>query len=218
MSECPPGFILEYVNKSCTCEKVLLDHGLQCNLDTLTVFRNEQSWVSVTYENVNYNRSHGAIIHEHCPHDYCRTDDESLILNLEYPNVQCNYNRSGVLCGGCSTGLSDVLGSSLCKKCSNLWLLPLIPGVLMAGILIIVLLMVLNLTVSSGTLNGLIFYANVIRASNATYFQSSSGCFLSTFIAWLNLDLGIETCLYNGLDAYVKTWLQFFFHCMSGFC
>ena len=33
----------------------------------------------------------------------------------------------------------------------------------------------------------------------------------STFIAWLNLDLGIEICFYNGLDAYVKTWFQFLF-------
>ena len=33
----------------------------------------------------------------------------------------------------------------------------------------------------------------------------------STFIAWLNLDLGIELCFYNGMDAYFKTWLQFLF-------
>ena len=33
----------------------------------------------------------------------------------------------------------------------------------------------------------------------------------SVFITWLNLDLGIETCFYNGLDAYSKTWLQFVF-------
>ena len=31
------------------------------------------------------------------------------------------------------------------------------------------------------------------------------------FIAWLNLDLGIETCSFNGLDAYAKTWLQYIF-------
>ena len=31
------------------------------------------------------------------------------------------------------------------------------------------------------------------------------------FIAWLNLDLGIKTCFYNGMDAYVETWLQFAF-------
>ena len=31
------------------------------------------------------------------------------------------------------------------------------------------------------------------------------------FVAWLNLDFGIETCFTNGLDAYGKTWLQFVF-------
>jgi len=34
---------------------------------------------------------------------------------------------------------------------------------------------------------------------------------LTIFIAWLNLDLGIEICFYNGMDAYAKTWLQFAF-------
>ena len=34
---------------------------------------------------------------------------------------------------------------------------------------------------------------------------------LSVFIARLNLDFGDETCFYDGLDAYSKTWLQFVF-------
>ena len=34
---------------------------------------------------------------------------------------------------------------------------------------------------------------------------------MSQFISWLNLDLGIEVCLFNGLDGYLNTWLQFFF-------
>ena len=75
-----------------------------------------------------------------------------------------------------------------------------------------VLLIVLNLTVSVGTINGLIFYANIVRANHATFFPpNTTNSFLSWFIAWINLDLGIETCFYNGLDAYVKTWLQFVF-------
>ena len=75
--------------------------------------------------------------------------------------------------------------------------------------------MILNLTVSTGTINALIFYANIIRASQAVFFSPEmSRSFLNTlsvFIAWLNLDLGIETCFYDGLDAYAKTWLQFVF-------
>jgi len=82
----------------------------------------------------------------------------------------------------------------------------------LSGIALVVLLIVLNLTVSMGTINGLIFYANIVRANHASFFPvSTSNSFFSWFIAWINLDLGIETCFYNGLDAYVKTWLQFVF-------
>jgi len=31
------------------------------------------------------------------------------------------------------------------------------------------------------------------------------------FISFINLDLGIETCYYNGMDSYAKMWLQLFF-------
>ena len=78
-----------------------------------------------------------------------------------------------------------------------------------AGIFLVVNLIFLNLTVSIGTINGFIFYANIVRANHASFFKDSS--FLSYFIAWLNLDLGIETCFYQGLDAIAKTWLQFLF-------
>ena len=33
----------------------------------------------------------------------------------------------------------------------------------------------------------------------------------SVFIAWLNLDFGVETCFCNEMDAYSNTWLQFVF-------
>ena len=38
-----------------------------------------------------------------------------------------------------------------------------------------------------------------------------SDSFLSKFIAWLNLDVGTEMCLYDGLDSYAITWLQYFY-------
>ena len=34
---------------------------------------------------------------------------------------------------------------------------------------------------------------------------------LKTFIAWINLDFGIEICFIIGLNAFWKTWLQFIF-------
>ena len=74
----------------------------------------------------------------------------------------------------------------------------------------------LDLTVAKGTINGLIFYANVVWANKTILFTTIDALhpvqhFLYTFIAWLNLDLGIETCFFDGLNAYWKTWLQFAF-------
>jgi hypothetical protein len=31
------------------------------------------------------------------------------------------------------------------------------------------------------------------------------------FVAWLNLDIGIDVCFFDGLDTYTKTWLQLAF-------
>ena len=36
--------------------------------------------------------------------------------------------------------------------------------------------------------------------------------FITVFISWLNLDLGIDTCCsVLGMDSYIKTWLQLAF-------
>ena len=34
---------------------------------------------------------------------------------------------------------------------------------------------------------------------------------LRVFISFVNLDLGIETCFYNGMSSYAKMWFQLFF-------
>jgi len=87
-----------------------------------------------------------------------------------------------------------------------------VPAFALAGIALVAALVFLNTTVSVGTINGLVFYANIVRANQDTFFPpNKTNSFLSWFIAWINLDFGIETCFYNGLDAYVKTWLQFIF-------
>ena len=199
---CPSGF--EYDNKSmtCTCDSKLVEYEINCSIDTQTIWRKSSFWITTA--------EGGLIVHEHCPFDYCRPD--SFDLDLEDPDEQCAFNHSGILCGACQHNLSHVYGTSACRECSSLWALLWVPLIALAGIALVVLLVVLNLTVSVGTINGLIFYANIVRANHATFFPpDTTNSFLSWFIAWINLDLGIETCFYNGLDAYVKTWLQFVF-------
>ena len=78
-----------------------------------------------------------------------------------------------------------------------------------------IFILVLNLTVTQGLINGLIFYSNNLWTYKdilgfLTKKQPMNSV-LQAFIAWLNLDFGIETCLVDGLTAFWKTWLQFLF-------
>ena len=212
LKDCPLGFLFNTTSKTCSCLSSIVHHsGVQCDHDTFTVHRSKYKWIAATFDHVK-SQNHGILIHDQCPHDYCRTDDGSLSVRLESPDTQCAFRRSGDLCGSCREKLSQVFGTSRCKKCTNITVLGVIPGVFLAGLVLIVFIGVLNMTVTVGMINGLIFYANVIQASKSIFFPHDNGSsFSSIFIAWLNLDLGIEACFYDGLNAYAKTWLQFAF-------
>ena len=67
------------------------------------------------------------------------------------------------------------------------------------------------MTVAVGTLNGLIFYANVVYANKSILLPFQETNFITVFISWLNLELGIDTCYFSGMDGYTKTWLQLAF-------
>ena len=127
----------------------------------------------------------------------------------------CDFNQAGRLCGGCQENYSLAIGSSLCIHCPNNDNLALLIFFIAAGFLLVLFIGALNLMVSVGMFNGIIFYANVIWIYKDILFPdrgSSGGVkFLRTFISWLNLDFGIETCFIQGLTAFWKTWLQFVF-------
>ena len=208
MLDCPPGFRLTDEQR-CDCnDRILLNH-LTCNIIDQTVRRHGNIWVNATFRG---NRSNGVIVHKHCPFEYCKP--EQLDVNLTHPETQCAFDRFGTLCGACKPNFSLALGGSQClPNCSNKYLLLLVVFIL-AGFALVFFIKILNFTVSQGTINGLIFYANIIAANRSIFFPAQHNnfvSFLSVFISWLNLDLGIETCFIEGLDGYWKTWLQFVF-------
>ena len=204
---CPIGFGQSNFTGECICDHRLWQYTNSCDIDRQAILRNTTRtfWIGVSYNNGNVE---GFIHHLYCPLDYCTS--ESKHINLINPDKQCSYNHSGLLCGKCKENLSLVLGSSQCKQCSNGYLALLVPFAL-AGVFLVILLLLLHLTVAAGTLHGLIFYANIVAANHHIIFPHSSNNPASIFIAWLNLDLGIQTCFYSGLDAYAKTWLEFVF-------
>ena len=213
LNNCLLGFVFDENTLSCLCSPKIKEHrDVFCDMDNYYITKTKQLWLSVPDKHTVEN--HKVIIHDFCPYDYCKQlADEKLSFHLESPDDQCAFNRSGILCGACQENLSQVFGTSKCKECSSILIVILFPRVLFAGVLLVGFLMWLNLTVSTGTINGLIFYANIIRVNQHIFFtlESQASLILSTFIAWVNLDLGTETCFYDGLDAYVKTWLQFMF-------
>ena len=203
--DCPFGFELHENSSTCDCIDYLARNGITCNIMDQTVHRTTFMWIGNYFNDI--------VVHHNCPFDYCnqRVSDFSLYTQEE----QCSFNRTGVLCGACQPGYSLVLGTSLCStECSNIYLLLLLP-ILIAGLVLVALLLKCNLTVSTGTINGLIFYANIIQVNNKAFFPNTNiyttSYILSVFIAWINLDLGIEVCFAHDLDTYSRTWLQFLF-------
>ena len=105
----------------------------------------------------------------------------------------------------CRPGTSLSLGSPRCMECSNNWLEILIGIVIaafIAGIALVIFMLALNMTVAVGTLNGILFYANIIAANADTYFWPfMTPDFVTVFILWLNLDIGFDACFYVKNDS-----------------
>ena len=92
-----------------------------------------------------------------------------------------------------------------------------------AGLMLVGIMLLLDLTIRNGGINGLIFYANIVWAYKSILFPQSDDTsvdeglhrmmkyFFKIFVASLNLDIGFQTCFWNGMDAFWKSILQFAF-------
>ena len=214
---CPIGFQPSNSDSTgceCTCDPKLSPYITNCNIEASSIIReNTNSWI--TY--INDTDPPGYVIHPNCPFDYCQPQTDNVSINLNLPNgadAQCAFNRTGTLCGACQEHLSLSLGSSRCLPCPSHWpavFVVILLAAIIAGILLVTALLALNMTVAVGLINGFIFYANIMSANSAVFFPSSEPSFPTVFVAWLNLDLGIDVCFFDGLDTYIKTWLQLAF-------
>ena len=215
VQRCPLGFTLSNKTRHCDCVQPLHDIGtVTCNISGRSIQRRRTTWIGV----LGSTNSTSVIFSTTCPFSYCIESNVTISVIHLNQDEQCSDDRSGILCGGCRANYSLVLGSNRClPNCTNNSL-SLFVAFAAAGMALVFFIKILNLTVSQGTLNGLIFYANIIGAQPTLVFptggsQTTRGMstLLSVFIAWLNLDLGIETCFFDGMDAYTKAWLQFVF-------
>ena len=203
---CPDAFTQS--GEQCVCEERLQVYDVECVIDEKIYIERKAGsnfWMSAQYVNGSYE---GLILYRSCPADYCTNN--AVNITLDNFDIQCDLNRGELLCGACATNYSLLLSGTQCQVCSNAYLALLLPFAA-AGIGLVVFLSVLRLTVATGMINSIILYANIVQANRNSIFPSTSWNILTVFIAWMNLDLGFQTCFYHGMDAYAQTWLQFAF-------
>ena len=204
---CSIGFSgMDNTNCTCDCQSNISQYIDYCDSHTGLLIKQPQTGAWISYVNET-----GYLVFPNCPFDYCLSNSPPFYPNQ--PNgadAQCAFDRSSLLCGSCQPGLSLSLGSSRCLPCPSYWpalLIAITIAAILAGIALVALLLLLNMTVTGGTLNGLIFYANVVHANESILLPFQMRNFITVFISWLNLDLGIDTCYFPEMDAYIKTWL-----------
>jgi len=162
---CPTGFIK--VDGICQCYQFLKQFSISCNINDQTICRPANLWISPILNNKSYSFE----LSLHCPFYYCLP--HSSHINFSTPNSQCQFNRSGKLCGHCQYGHSTVFGSSHCQQCSNIYLFLIVP-IAIAGLVFVLLLFILNLTVTDGTINAFILYVNIICINASVFFPQIS--------------------------------------------
>ena len=217
---CPIGFQPSYisdVNCTCECHGDLVQYVSMCDTQSQTLTKRPQTKAWIT--SISFDNTTSYIIYPNCPYDYCKYGQSQPIdLNqLNGADIQCAFGRSALLCGSCQSGLSLSIGSSRCIQCPTHWPVLFVVinvAAVLAGVVLVAMLMLLNMTVSVGTLNGLIFYANIISPYKSILLpvqESNRLVFANVVVSWLNLDIGIDSCYFKGMNAYAKTWLQLAF-------
>ena len=206
ISRCPVGFALK--QGVCSCDNNI-EYIRQCSITNSTITREYGSWIGLNNKGAIPNNR--LIYHRVCPLDYC---EGSLYIKVHDNKIdsddQCSANRVGLLCSSCLENFSISLSSTACLDCrTSPRLYPFLVSfvVVMFALLLIIILIVLDISITDGLLAGLLFFSNVIY-SNKALFGFTKTNFFTVVISLINLDLNIDSCFYNGLDTYSKTWFQ----------
>ena len=204
---CPEGFPLGVNNSSCVCDKQISNFLQSCEI-TDDNFQKKIEFQNYWMAPANQSKYQGAMSwYYSCPSRYCITEGSFTFSDDDI----CVNNRSGVLCGSCKMNTSLMLGGDVCGDCSDNAHLALLVVFVLAGILVVALIFLSQMTVASGTINGLIFYANILNSNRTVFFPVGFFRGYTIFISWLNLDFGIETCFYDGMNQIAYSGLLFVF-------
>ena len=204
LDHCPHGYSMidRGSGPLCECHSTLQDRHIICFLDTLSFLVPPWHWIGAGSTNTSL------LFSDYCLPAYCRDVYMSKEVFLSNLTHQCLHGRVGTLCGECPEGQSVMLGSYNCMACSYYGLL-VVALFLVAGPFVIALICFLNWTVTARSSNGLLLYLNIVSINSDLLLSSNSFAF--AVISWLNFQIGIEICLFDGMDEFAKTALGFAF-------
>ena len=220
--DCPIGFTLDLTLGKCVCLDFLNKVGIKPNdcrilKSFFNILRPHSTWIGpMTYNNRTViGAAETCFIFCNFEKSSRSSSDSVFVVNSttvtvaddqKYPpktHSLCLANREGPLCSQCSPGYSVVFGSNECKKCSNWWLLMIVIYTL-SGPMFIYLLYALKLTLTTGTLNGIIFCAQMIEVIDLppSHYNIASTLVKGILLFKPNFSL----CFYNGMTEIKKSF------------
>ena len=241
LRDCPVGFDFNPSTGKCNCSSVL--YKIQIVPQKCVIFsKGPNITATITYSFVGIPVGwigmiilNGTYVFEMSSACFCCNYDrkyDTFIVNVTDNTVFigeskdlhaiksfCPRNRGGVMCSNCTPGYSVVFSSLDCVKCSNWWLLTIVAYGL-AGPLLIYLIYALKLTLTTGLINGIIFYAQIVCISEQTklgsslhnltfyYYTITKG--LISLLSF-NINFNIPLCFYDGMTELWKSFVSFLF-------
>ena len=215
---CPVGFQFNTTNNETSCEcicdpLIYPEYISSCSIQPEPLIeRKTNSWINPLTGGETNETIY--IISPICPFRYCLGHTSINLNTQEGLMAQCIPGRNGTLCGACSTNYSFAVSGKRCVQCPDLWPLlftVIVIGSLLAGLGMVISIMAMNFTVAVGTINGFIFYANIIDVYDVVFLPFTQPNFPELLIEWLNLDPGIDVCLFPNYNAYHLTWIRLLF-------
>lgn len=225
---CPLGFSFS-PSGSCTCSKALKYFSqyesveIHCDIETQIFTRSPGSWVGL----VSFDQKKHFAVATSCPIGHCTRRRNLLYFHTTGNDIHlkstmrsnilislCHGHRIGPLCGKCKDGLSIVFGTNSCYKCSSnirYWLF--IVTIALLGPLLVLALFILKITLTTGTLNGIVFYANILDIDLAKNFfliaekskyVSLNQQIVEGFLSLINFRFGFPVCFLKEMSELQK--------------
>ena len=220
--ECPPGFKLNKTSNSCVCNAEAYVALYKCNMGHFYSHLKPGFWAGLVWDKKKPNETElSTTICPFCDYSNAKFDSSGVILprdKLELTNHVCGNTRTGTLCGSCRPNYTVHYHSPnfLCKlvktsQCELGWLFYILSELVPVTVVFITVL-VLNISFTSGAVNGFILFCQLIGSFDV----DATGVISRTFPQTVRNTINYPTQVYQVIYGFFN--LDFFNLDSLSFC